>query len=186
MAAAAALGQGGHMRVFLGDSLTAGYDWARVSPGAVNLGVDGDTCPGVWARLDEAVELNPAEIFLQIGINDFLRGSPPEEILRGHLRIWDELLERLPGLRLRVVSMLPYLEAALPGLPPNLELILLNTALAEEARRRGLDFIDLFPDMSDENDQLRLDYTSDGLHLTRLGYEAWAEGLRPYLSGGSR
>ena len=174
------------MRVFLGDSLTAGYDWARVSPGAVNLGMDGDTCAGVWARLDEAVDLGPSEIFLQIGINDFLRGVPPEEILKGHLRIWDELAARTPGARLRVISMLPYVEAALPGLPPNLELILLNAALAEEAGRRGLDFINLFKAMSDENDQLHLDYTSDGLHLDPLGYEVWVEQLAPYLSGGRK
>ena len=167
--------------VFLGDSLTAGYDWSRVSPGAINLGMDGDTCAGVWGRLDEVVGLAPAEIFLQIGINDFLRGVPPPEILKGHLRIWDELAARLPGARLRVVSMLPYLEAALPGLPPNLELIWLNADLAEEAGRRSLDFIDIFDALSDENDQLRLDCTSDGLHLDPLGYEIWAERLKPYL-----
>jgi len=173
------------MRVFLGDSLTAGHDWARVFPPAVNLGLDGDTCGGVWARLDEVVDLKPAEIFLQIGINDFLRGAPPEEILEGHLRIWDELAARLPGARLRVVSLLPYLEAALPGLPPNLELILLNSALAEEAGRRGLVFLDLFGDLADEDHQLRLDYTSDGLHLARRGYEIWAERLRPLMSPGA-
>jgi len=170
------------MRVFLGDSLTAGHDWARAFPPAVNLGLDGDTCGGVWARLDEVVDLNPAEIFLQIGINDFLRGAPPEEILEGHLRIWDELAARLPGARLRIVSLLPYLEAALPGLPPNLELILLNAALAEEAGRRGLVFLDLFGDLADEDNQLRLDYTSDGLHLALRGYEIWAERLRPLMS----
>jgi lysophospholipase L1-like esterase len=174
------------MRVFLGDSLTAGHDWARAFPPAVNLGIDGDTCAGVWVRLDEAVDLHPAEIFLQIGINDFLRGAPPEEIFRGHLRIWDELAARLPGARLRVISLLPYLETALPGLPPNLELILLNADLAQEAARRGLDFIDLFRDLADEDNQLRLDCTSDGLHLSPLGYKIWAERLGPFLPAAGR
>jgi len=170
------------MRVFLGDSLTAGHDWARAFPPAVNLGINGDTCGGVWARLDEVVGLDPAEIFLQIGINDFLRGAPPEEILEGHLRIWDELAARLPGARLRVISLLPYLEAALPGLQPNLELIRLNAALAEEAGRRGLVFIDLFRDLADEDNQLRLDCTSDGVHLTPLAYKIWAGRLSPFFS----
>ena len=180
--AVASLSQGGEVRVFLGDSLTAGHDWSRLSPAAVNLGLDGDTCAGVWARLDEVVDLDPAEIFLQIGINDFLRGASPGEILRGHLRIWDELAARLPGARLCIVSLLPYLEAALPGLPPNLELIRLNAALAGEAGRRGLDFIDLFGVMADENGQLRLDCTSDGLHLSPLGYQIWGKRLAPHLS----
>jgi lysophospholipase L1-like esterase len=80
--------------------------------------------------------------------------------------------------------MLPYLEASLPGLPPNLELILLNAALAEEAAKRGLAFIDLFRDLADEDNQLRLDCTSDGLHLAPPGYKIWAERLRQFLSGG--
>jgi lysophospholipase L1-like esterase len=174
------------MRIFLGDSLTAGHDWARVFPPAVNLGIGGDTCAGVWARSDEVVDLKPTEIFLQIGINDFLRGASPGEILEGHLRIWDELAARLPDTRLRVISLLPYLEAALPGLPPNLEIIHINTALAEEADRRELVFIDLFRDLADEDKQLRLDFTSDGVHLTPLAYKVWAERLRAFImeSGG--
>jgi lysophospholipase L1-like esterase len=151
------------------------------------LGIGGDTCAGVWSRLDEVVDLGPAEIFLQIGINDFLRGATPEEILEGHLRIWDELADRLPTARLRIISMLPYLEAALPGLQPNIELIQINAALAEEAGLRGLAFIDLFRDLADEDKQLGLDFTSDGVHLTPLGYKVWAERLRTFIqeSGGT-
>jgi lysophospholipase L1-like esterase len=174
-----------NLKIFLGDSLTEGHDWARAFPPAVNLGFGGDTCGGVWARLGEVVGLDPDEIFLQIGINDFLRGAPPEEILAGHLRIWGELADRLPRARLRVVSMLPYLEASLPGLPPNRELILLNAALAEEAGRRGLVFIDLFRDLADEDNQLRLDCTSDGLHLTPLAYKIWADKLKDIMGGPS-
>ena len=170
--------------LFLGDSLTAGHNWGRAFPGleAVNLGLDGDTCAGVRARLDEVVELNPDLIFLQIGINDFLRGAGPAEIVAGHQAIWAELTARRPGARLYVVSLLPYLEASLPGLPLTLDIIELNALLAEEAGRLGLTFIDLFGDLADEDLQLRLDFTSDGLHLTPQGYRVWAEGLKPYLA----
>ena len=170
------------LKIFLGDSLTEGHDWARAFPPAVNLGIGGDTCGGVWARLDEVVASRPDEIFLQIGINDFLRGAPPKDILAGHLRIWDELADRLPEARLRVISMLPYLETSLPGLPPNLDLILLNRDLAEEAGRRGLVFIDLFRDLADEDNQLRLDCTVDGLHLTPLAYQIWAGALGRFVN----
>jgi lysophospholipase L1-like esterase len=169
--------------IFLGDSLTAGNNWSRAFPGLKlrNLGVDGDTCAGVWGRLDEVIRLAPDKIFLQIGINDFLRGASPEDIVTGHTRIWGELSTRLPLTRLRVVSLLPYLESALPGLPPNLDLIDINATLAEEAQKRGLDFIDLFRALADEDHQVRLDYTSDGLHLLPAGYQVWAERLRPIL-----
>ncbi|MDR2946965.1 MAG: GDSL-type esterase/lipase family protein [Candidatus Adiutrix sp.] len=166
--------------VMLGDSLTAGHDWSRVFPGARvrNLGINGDTVAGVWGRLDDALTPTPDKIFVQIGINDFLRGATPDEIGDIHLRIWDEIRERSPQTALRVVSMLPFLEASFPGLPPTLELVWLNRRLADEAAQRGLVFIDLFEALADENRQLRLDYTSDGLHLLPEAYAVWAEFLQ--------
>jgi len=173
----------GELIILLGDSLTAGGAWGRALPQArlKNLGLNGDTAAGVWGRLDEAVALKPDQIFLQIGINDFLRGAWPDEIGDIHLRIWDEIRERLPETKLRVVSMLPFVEASFPGIPPTLELIILNQRLAEEAEKRGLVFIDLFGDLADENHQLRLDYTSDGLHLTPAAYRVWENRLRPFI-----
>ncbi len=169
--------------IMLGDSLTAGNAWSRAFPRVKlrNLGVNGDTCAGVWCRLDEVVEARPAKIFLMIGINDFLRGAEPEEIVLGHRRIWDELAERLPQTRLYVLSLLPYLEAALPGLPPNLDLVWINGRLAEEAAARSLDFIDLFKALADPDQQLALEYTSDGVHLTPAAYRVWEDRLRPLL-----
>lgn len=169
--------------VMLGDSLTAGHAWDRAFPGltVVNLGQNGDTCAGVWCRLDDAVETHPDRIFLQIGINDFLQGAAPEEIVAGHLRIWKELAEKAPRARLVVQSLTPYMEEALPGLPPNLDIMDANLLLAEKAAERGLTLIDLFTPLADEDYQLRLEYTSDGLHLTPEAYRIWEERLRPFL-----
>ena len=173
----------GKLVILLGDSLTAGGAWNKAFPQARlrNLGLNGDTAAGVWGRLDEAVALKPAKIFLQIGINDFLRGAWPDEIGDIHLRIWDEIRARLPEAELHVISMMPFVEAVFPGIPPTLELIILNRRLAEEAEKRGVTFIDLFGDLADENHQLRLDYTSDGLHLLPEAYRAWENRLRPYI-----
>lgn len=174
----------GQLVVMLGDSLTAGGDWRRAFPGAEirNRGIGGDTWAGVWGRLDAVAALDPAQIFLMIGINDLLRGAPPEEIVAGHLRIWEELAAKLPTAALRVQSLLPYLEEALPGLPSNLDIIWINGRLAEEAAKRSLEFIDLFSLMADPDQQLALEYTSDGLHLTPAAYQLWAERIRPLVA----
>ena len=172
--------------IMLGDSLTAGNRWDRAFPRTKlrNLGINGDTCAGVWGRLDEVVSLKPGLIFLQIGINDFLRGAIPEELVTGHQRIWAELSQRRPEAALRVISLFPYLEEALPGLAPNLDLIETNQRLAEEAAKAGLAFIDLFRALADPDHQLRLDYTTDGLHLTPAAYRVWEDRLRLEMENG--
>lgn len=174
----------GRLTIMLGDSLTAGNGWGQAFPKTRlrNLGLNGDTAAGVWGRLDQVVDLKPDRIFLQIGINDFLRGAWPDEIGDLHLRIWDEILERLPQVKLHVISMLPFVGASFPGIPPTFELILLNRQLAEEAEKRSVTFIDLFCDLADENHQLRLDYTSDGLHLLPEAYRVWENRLRPFIN----
>lgn len=169
--------------VMLGDSLTAGNNWEKSSTELssklriVNLGLNGDNCPGVWGRLNQVVELSPDKIYLMIGINDLLQGAPAEEIVTGHLRIWMEIKECLPRTSLHILSLLPYLEAALPGLPSNLYITQINQRLAEEAEKHKLVFISLFQDFADEDLQLKLEYTSDGVHLTPKAYKLWADKL---------
>lgn len=167
----------------LGDSLTAGWRWGESFPGLKirNMGISGDTCAGVWGRLDEVVRLDPAAVFLQIGINDFLRGASDDEILTGHLRIWEEVGDRLDRTSLFVVSLFPYLEAALPYLPPNPDIRAINRLLENRAKEWSLTFIDVFPFLADEDGQLRLEYTTDGLHLTAAAYEVWAGQIRPFF-----
>lgn len=78
--------------VAFGDSLTAGHG---VEPGqsypdhlqrildaeglayrVVNQGISGDTTSGGVARIDEAVQLKPQIVILELGANDGLRGLP--------------------------------------------------------------------------------------------------------------
>ena len=172
------------MIIMLGDSLTAGQNWSQVFPelDIANLGINGDTWAGVWGRLTEAAKLAPAKVFLMIGINDLLQGATPEEIIAGHLKIWAEIGQCLPQTTLYVLSLLPYVEAALPGLVPNIDIIHLNRQLAEDAEKQGLTFIPLFDDLANEDQQLDLDYTTDGIHLTPAAYEIWSQKLKPYLN----
>lgn len=87
---------GGPLVVFLGDSLTAGYDLpeAEAFPAvvaetlaaegkpirAVNAGVSGDTTAGGLRRLDWVLSQRPDVVVVGLGANDGLRGQPPEEV----------------------------------------------------------------------------------------------------------
>lgn len=171
--------------VMLGDSLTEGNAWGRAFPEfkVLNLGIGGDTCAGLWCRLGEVVAASPDLVFLMIGTNDFLRGASAEEIVAGHLRIWEELARELPKAELHVQAIPPYMEEALPGLPPNLDIMELNRLLAEEAASRSLPFIDVFSALADEDRQLPADRTTDGLHLSSQAYRLWEDLIRTVLKG---
>jgi acyl-CoA thioesterase I len=77
--------------VVFGDSLTEGgldtktsytdflqraIDQKKLPYRVVNLGISGDTTTGGLARMQSAVELNPAIVILELGGNDGLRGIP--------------------------------------------------------------------------------------------------------------
>ncbi len=171
--------------VMLGDSLTARGNWNALLPGFPirNCGIDGDTCAGVWGRLDEVLALNPRAVFLQIGINDFLGDVEAHEIVAGHLRIWEELSDGLNEAALFVTSLFPYREAAFPySLPLNGDIMAINRELEEKAGQWKLPFINLFPILADGDNQLRPEYSQDGLHLTPAAYKVWAAELLPLMT----
>ncbi|MGL4208134.1 MAG: GDSL-type esterase/lipase family protein [Candidatus Adiutrix sp.] len=172
--------------VMLGDSLTFGHNWQEAFPRAKvhNLGQNGDTVRGVWSRLDQVITINPDQVFLLIGINDLLCGATSGEIITGQKRIWDELA-KLPQTRLYIISLLPYMEDALPsafgGFSQNLILRGLNEQLKTLADENKLTFINLFPLLADEDLQLQPDFTTDGLHLSPAAYKVWEEAIRPFI-----
>ncbi len=170
--------------VMLGDSLTAGFNWAAAFPGAevVNLGHSGDTTRAILERLDAVEARQPEMIFLQAGINDLGRMEKRKIILQNHLKIWDELRRSLPAAKLRVVSLLPVAGERFTGW--NQAVRDLNHRLSREADSRGIPFIDLYPALSDHQGRLRAEFTTDGLHLKGAAYDLWAAALAPYINEG--
>lgn len=54
----------------------------------------------------------------------------------------------------------------------------INDFLPEWAKDEGIDYVDLFSVMADENGRLKASYTWDGVHLTLDGYRKWVEALK--------
>ena len=48
-----------------------------------------------------------------------------------------------------------------------------NPLIAQLAGQRSLPLLDLYSAMVDDTDQLREEYTYDGVHLSEEGYAAW-------------
>lgn len=170
--------------IFLGNSITEAGDWQEIILGhnVANRGISGDNSFGVYARMDEVLDSQPAKIFLMIGINDIKRGNSVEAILKNHEKIVKKVRKKSPKTQLFIQSVLPVREVSLAN---NFEKITnekirnLNRGLIAIAKSHGLVYVDLHNDVFlDENGQLPRALTTDGLHLKPTSYFLWVEYLR--------
>ena len=176
----AAVPPGGY--VFLGDSLTEAFDLPKYFPAwpAVNRGISGDHIDGLLQRLDtSALALNPARVFLMIGINDIADGRDNLYLLR----LYKELLTRLVNETTAVI----YLQSLLPTGPeisqcPPGQITGLNSTLKKYADERGIRFVDLYSHFSHHPPWIDRRITVDGLHLNENGYTRWAAVLKRTLA----
>lgn len=162
--------------LFLGDSLTAFHDWQDFG-GHYNAGVPGDTTEGLLYRLGYLLDKGPHTVVLMIGINDLLQGVNLETV-KTNYRLIIESLEDVG--RVILLSNLPITRFAdADGL--NAKVIVLNMFLKELASTHGLTYLDLYACFKDESGKLKEAYTTDGVHLTAMGYEVWEEQLTSIL-----
>lgn len=167
--------------VFLGDSITAGGDWQTYFPylDTVNLGLVGDTLEGISQRVGQVRAVMPEKCFLLIGVNNLIYGRTCAEILTDH----DAVLTALDAeeTMVYVQSVLPVIEAERSESVANAQIRELNEGLQALAQAHALPYVDLYPLFADADGSLRAAYSSDGLHLSELGYEVWQQALAPYV-----
>ncbi len=161
---------------FLGDSLTDGYDLEKYYPDYVtaNRGIGGDTTHGLEERLQISVyDLNPKVAVMLIGGNNLgTMFENYEDILIG-------FSENLPETKIVLVSL-----TAMGGsLAEKNQLAAYNNVKIKKlAAKYGFAFVDLYtPLLNEESGEIYAEYTSDGAHLTPLGYEVFTDTLMPTL-----
>jgi len=177
--------------VFVGDSITDFFRLNEFFHGIyiINRGIGGDTTDGVLKRLNESVfELQPSKVFLLIGTNDIGENKSEDHIVRNIEEIIDRIQEKSPETRIYLQSIYPVSRAAnrkikkyIVGRRNNEAIRRINERLKKVAREKGIEYIDVFSHLTDEEGNLRLEYTVEGLHLTIEGYRVCADVLRPYL-----
>jgi len=166
--------------VLLGDSLTDWGEWHELLQRAVvNRGIAGDTTGDVRARLGPVLSATPKTIALMIGVNDLLRGGTVDSTADGVLAIVKEIRAKLPGTRLVVQSLLPI---RVPGDEEvNRWIVRVNDRLAAGAAAGGYQYLDVAKALRARDGALDQRFTTDGLHLSGEGYQAWAKVLRQAL-----
>lgn len=170
--------------VMIGDSLTDGNEWSESfgNENIKNRGINADTTAGVLNRLDSVIKGKPAKLLLLIGVNDFDFGLTEDEILKNYQEIIGRIQAETPNTEVYLQSLLPVneeLNTVMPGIS-NEQIMSLNSKLKAISEDHEFNYIDLYSLLENDN-QLDIKYTNDGIHLNSDGYGVWENVLRDKL-----
>ncbi len=153
----------------------------------LNQGISGEKSQGLLKRLNLFDKTQPKVIFVMIGINDLIAGVSEREILDNQAKIVDYLQNAHPKTEIVVQSILPHgsQQATWEGKDkllqtPNSRIRKLNKKLLAIAKKRDVKFLNLYPLFADSQGNLRLELSTDGLHLNSQGYIVWRTALQLY------
>lgn len=140
------------------------------------------------------LDLEPAEVFINIGTNDIREwedGSDwQQRLLCNYRKILTICKEHLPQTKVNVMAYYPAnLHPFGPDVPPadwfrirtpeNMNLI--NEKIADLALEMNYHFINANDGLTDETGSLKAEYTMDGVHMYANAYEKVLRNLMPYL-----
>ncbi|MCH5218959.1 MAG: sialate O-acetylesterase [Muribaculaceae bacterium] len=173
--------------VMLGNSLTNGAEWHELfnNPKIINRGINGDTAQGIKDRLTPVTSGHPAKIFLLTGANDISHHLTADSIANAIVDLVETIQEQTPTTKLYVQSILPINNSF--GRYKNMidkeqVVVDVNNLLQPRLEALGVTWLNVNPLFADENGNLRLDYTNDGLHLLGPAYLVWRDFLLPYIN----
>lgn len=167
--------------VFLGNSITAGTDWAKLLelPQAKNRGISGDITFGILDRLQDIVDGKPAKIFILIGINDVSRDIPDSVIVGNYKKIISTIRKGSKRTQIYFNTLLPVnssFEKFKNHYGKDEHILYLNNQIRSMGAK-NVTIVDLYPVFLDQNNHLKAELTKDGLHLIPEGYKVWADFL---------
>lgn len=167
-----------HGTVFVGDSLTQRYPLNEFYPGlhVYNRGIDGDTTEGVRKRLELSIfDLKPSIVVLQIGTNDLQVAGLSKEITIANIQQIIRVIETTqPSIKIILVSLYPVnlsvdklVNKFIVGPRNNEDIQTINHALE---KIQGVTYVNAYPHLLNEEKELNLQFSKEGLHLSLAGY----------------
>ncbi len=167
--------------VFMGNSITQGwgdhFPEYFDNPNYLNRGIGGQTTPQMLLRFrQDVIKLYPKVVVILAGTNDIAGNTGPStlEMIEDNLYTMAELA-KVHNIEVVLCAVLPVFDYPWQtGLEPAEKIIELNRRVKNYANTHGFVYADYFAPMVDERNGLKDEYTYDGVHPTRAGYEAMA------------
>ena len=178
--------------VFIGDSITEDFMLDEYFPdfSVINRGIFGDTTLGVLDRMNESVYgLTPSKVFILIGTNDLEKTNESPEIIAGRIiKITEKIRAERKNTKIYIQSVYPVnktnnkkIKKTEIGKRNNEKISEINRLLEKAADGKTVIYIDVYRHLTDEENNLDIKYTIEGLHLNAEGYKKVSQLLLPYL-----
>ena len=164
--------------VFMGNSITD--FWIKNFPnyfsdnGYIDRGISGQTTPQMLVRFRaDVIHLKPAVVTILAGTNDIAGNTGPStlEMIADNIFSMAELAKS-NGIKVILSSVLPVYDYPWKrGLNPAEKIIKLNEMIKEYADSHDMLYLDYFSSMVDSRKGMKTEYSEDGVHPNKAGYE---------------
>ncbi len=157
---------------------------------AADFGWGGDTTRNVLYRLNdgELDGVNPKVVVVMIGTNNV--GKIPrtndyrlvEDVAQGVRAIVDVFQVKAPEAKIILMGITPRSDAGerSPQIMATIDKI--NDRIEKLANGSTIRYVNINGQLTDEHGKLLPGVTEDGLHLSILGYQIWADALKPIFA----
>ena len=175
--------------IFMGDSITE--EWGRLkpeffqSPIFINRGIGGQTTPQMLLRFkQDVINLKPYVVFILAGTNDIAGNTGPSNIDMIINNIFS-MAELSMSYNIKTVlsSILPVDKYPWADHIKNVPetILTINQELKSFSGKNNITYIDYHSLMVSKNLGLKKEYTTDGVHLNKMGYEVMCHLVRGIL-----
>lgn len=164
--------------VFMGNSITEG--WLQIYPeffkdkSYINRGISGQTTPQMLVRFrQDVINLKPKIVVILAGTNDIAGNTGPStlEMIEDNIASMVEIAIA-NNIKPILCSVLPAFDYPWrPGLNPAEKIVKLNEWIKNYCEQNNLIYVDYFTSMADERNALKKEYSEDGVHPNKAGYE---------------
>ena len=175
--------------LFLGDSITNGWrsqkeiwetHFGKYNP--ANFGIGGDRTQHVLWRIEngELETIRPKVVVLMIGTNN-VNGDRPARIADGITKIVETIKSKQPQAKVLLLAVFP--RSAEPTHEHRAKIKQINDTIAKlDDGGKSVRYLDIGDKFLQPDGTLSKDIMPDYLHLSKQGYQIWADAISPVLA----